>query len=361
MRVRLMIIPAAILMLLFNALSAAQMQDAQVTVPDLTALSPPQAAAQLHQIGLKLGVENYVSWSDASGLPPNTIQTQTPAPGDTVSRGAAVDITVARSANAILIYDTNDFTLVNRTNAPVDLPSLTFRAVDASAAFEAERWGDTLEGNDCVQVWSVPRSSGKSLVECEAVQRWLATTIPGAHFWTTNSGVTEFEVVQNGNVTATCPAAADETTPTRCELFLSPQTPITDATNYVYFVYTVDRLAIVNQALNAWMQLDNMVVYSDHPNLVPRTQIITLSNADLYEHTADDVTRLAANQCVLFIGGAAVETAPPEPCEVIAQSTIDSSISFWSSAFAVSSPSRFDRTTCPAAVPDQVTLCIVPR
>lgn len=355
---------AAILILVLVA-AGIQAQEPLITVPNLTGLFPAQAAAELNRLGLQLGIEVYVSWSSSIGIAPNSIQAQTPAANELAAPGSPVSVIVARTPNARLIYDGNDLTLVNQSTAPLDLSQLSFRlpGQPALASFDATRWANTLNAENCAQVWSVPRGSAKSLPECESIQRWQTSIDPATHFWTPRNDIANFEVVENGTIVGTCPIAIDETNISNCDLFVRPSTPIIDATSFIYLVYTTDRLAIINQASEQWMPLTNIVVYNSNPNLT-RTEV-PLIVTDLPDYGGvtfnGDLTKLAVHQCVLFTAGTIDPATPPESCEIIAQLAMDPTLTFWSVDFQVSSPSRFIRTDCPAAVPDRLSVCIVPR
>jgi len=93
------------LMLGVLALLGAQAALAQdtVTVPDLTGMALPQAAAALNRSGLLLGAENNEGWTLASGLPQNVIAAQSVPAGQSAARGTAVDVTILRAPNAVLI------------------------------------------------------------------------------------------------------------------------------------------------------------------------------------------------------------------------------------------------------------------
>ncbi len=58
-----------------------------VSVPDLTGLNVPQAAALLNRAGLKLGAENAAGWTPESGVPQNTIGGQSIPAGCGGQRG----------------------------------------------------------------------------------------------------------------------------------------------------------------------------------------------------------------------------------------------------------------------------------
>lgn len=343
---------------------SAQAQNPTITVPDLTGLFPAQAAAELDRLGLVLGIEVYANWSPSLGIAPNSIQAQTPAIGVSAEAGYPVSVIVARTPNARLIYDGNDLTLVNQSSAPLDLSTLSFRipGEPVVASFDANRWANVLNGGSCMQVWSVPRGTAKSLPECESIQRWQTSTNPATHFWTPRAELANFEVVDNGTVVGTCPIAVNETDIVNCELFVRPSAAIIDATRFVYFVYTSDRLAIINQSSEQWMPLTDLVVYNSNPNLpvVELPLVVTeLPNFGAVMNSGD-INNLAVHQCVLFMAGG-IDPTPPEPCDIIGQLVMDPAITFWSVDFQVWSPSRHVRTDCPAAVADRLSLCIVPR
>ena len=79
-------------------------------VPDLTGMNVPAAAAALNRLGLALGTETGVAWSEGAAGAPNTIIGQSVPAGQPVTPGAAVDIIVARELNALLIYTTKTMT-----------------------------------------------------------------------------------------------------------------------------------------------------------------------------------------------------------------------------------------------------------
>jgi beta-lactam-binding protein with PASTA domain len=78
-------------------------QDDQVTVPDVTGLSVPAAAALLNRNGMALGLQTEEPWNESLGQPGNTIIGQSLAPGSTAARGTALDVTVLRSPNMLLV------------------------------------------------------------------------------------------------------------------------------------------------------------------------------------------------------------------------------------------------------------------
>src|SRR6187455_146205 len=122
----------AILICLLFVVSAVTAQEQTVTVPDVTGVYVPQAAAILNKNGLRLGVENNQGWTADSGLPENTINGQSIAAGQSAPFGTAVDVNVLRSPNALVIYDDNDLTLVNHSGGDLNLMGMTFVATNGN-------------------------------------------------------------------------------------------------------------------------------------------------------------------------------------------------------------------------------------
>lgn len=348
---------ATIIALIYVSLFASPVgtQEQTVTVPDVTGLNVPSAAALLNKNGLRLGVENNQGWTAESGLPENTINGQSIPAGGTVPFGAAVDVNVLRSPNAAVIFDDNDLTLVNGGSGELNLTGITFVALDgAGAQLAGSRWAGSLRAGQCVQVWSVGRNGPKGVDECATIQNWLVTTNAGEHFWT-GAGGTTFSVLQNGLPRATCPVSH----PGRCEFFLSGSGAGGDATDYVYFAYTPDRLAIINQSPDQWMALDGFYVLNNIANRAP----VFPGDVTLYGSLGPDVetvSRLAPGQCIFYTNQTPENDSPPQPCDVIARLDIGASVIFWGGAFGVASSDGQERT-CPVATPGRLTICVMPR
>lgn len=327
-------------------------------VPDLKGMNVPSAAAALNNAGLALGAEIAEGWTADSGLEQNHIKAQSIAAGESVASGTAIDITVLRAPNALLIYDDNDLTLVNNTGGQINLTGINFSALDGSpASFAASRWSDILRAGQCTQMWSVGRNGPKGLDECPLIQNWLVTTNTSEHFWTGAGGTTHFSVTQNGIERAQCPIA----NPGRCEFFLAGSGSVDDSTPYVYFTYSANTLAIINQSTDQWMLLDGFTLFNNNtaspgapvpvgdPTLYPSSNISPVAR----------VGRLAPGQCVLFTSGVVDAPQPPQPCHVIAYLGIDPTVIFWGAAFDLASNDG-ERHSCPAAT-DSLTVCIMPR
>jgi hypothetical protein len=346
--------------ILFSTVSA---QDS-VTAPDLTGFTVPEAAAMLNRVGLALGVRNSLGWTEASGLPVNTIISQGSAPGIAVTVGSAVDVTVLRAMNVALIYDENDFTIQNRSGVDVGFGGLIFSALDGpGASFAATRWSGGLGANRCAQVWSISRSQPKDIEGCERISNWLVTGNTAEHFWTGLTGATYFSVTLSGAELTRCPTAPAGSAMMRCDLYL-PLPGGDEVTAYVYFAYTPDRLIVFNRSRNQWMPLGNTVLYNFNPNLGQPGAPISLGNVSLYNSLSPvaDVTLLAPGQCVLFTNNQGLEALNlPEACDVIGSLNIDPALIFWSSDFQLDSITDGQRRTCNAATASRLTLCIMPR
>jgi hypothetical protein len=342
---------------LFFSFSALLAQSNPVTVPDLSGLKVPQAAAILNQAGLKLGTETNVGWVEGTVTPPNTISTQSTAAGQTVDRGTTIDVTIPRNLNALLIYDDNDITFVNQTNGALDMNSITFSSVEGNpAVFAGSRWFFSFDNNDCGQLWSVQRNAPKEQPECTESMYWLALVNDrSVHFWTTTNAVAKFAVLQNGIQRAICDAAPPGTqdAPYRCAMYLPTATTDSDVTPYLYFVYTPDSLIIRNRAEDAWMPLADLTITNAQniSDTIPSLLAATTVDA-IY-----DLNRLAPNQCLHFTAGGGTTT--PEACNVIATATPTNL--FWQTGFSFISTTDGKSRSCPPAQAGKLTLCILPR
>lgn len=350
----------ALLILLLCMVHAVWGQEAgseTATVPDVTGLNLPQAAALLNREGLRLGQQTGLTWTEASGLPPGSVTGQSIAPGETVPHGTAVDLTVLSSPNALLIYDDNDITLVNQTGAPINLNGIVLNSLggQSAASFSGSRWAPTVDDGNCAQLWSIGATSAKRLPECGST-RWLTTNNTAEHFWTGSSGAAQFEIVQDGVQRAICPVSTEG----RCAFYLPAAG--TDVTDYLYFVYTTDAVALINNSDDRWMPSGDIWLYNYNPSIMNPGAVVPYGDAEIYRNpdTVADITRLAPGQCLVMTsdnpGG-----RPPQRCDVIAQLDLVSSVAFWLADFEVLSRTDGQRRTCPAATPGRLTLCIMPR
>lgn len=366
MRKRQLVFFALIVLTLFLVTPAAHMQEATIPVPNLVGMNAPQAAAALNHVGLALGAQTNVGWTAESGLPQNTIGSQSLFPDQPVSPGTAVDVTVLRSPNVALMYDENDITLINNTGATLDLNGLVFGMVEGTspAAFAATRWMGALEAGGCTQLWSVLRSVPKDVEGCAGINRWLTNVNnTSEHFWTALNGVVTFSIVYNGVQYTTCPAAPAGAQPMRCETYL-PVGGAAEVTPFIYFAYTSDRLIVFNRSQNQWMPLADTPVINLNPNITVPEPRVPLADPTVVTplNPVANVALLAPNQCLLFTNNISPELPNlPEPCDVIAQGNIDPNLTFWTADFDIVSVTDGRRRTCAAATPGRLTICMMSR
>jgi hypothetical protein len=354
-KTRLLVIIVGLLLIVVQTTFAQE----TVTMPDVTGMSVPVAAAELNRAGIRVGQEIGEPWTPDSGLEQNTVGAQSVAPGTQVEVGSSVDLTVLRSPNMLLIYDDNDLTLVNRTGTEIDITGISFRALDGNqASFSASRWGGRLRENRCAQIWSVNRNGAKGLDECEFIEHWLTTTNSGEHFWTGAGGTTRFAVTHNGIERAVCSIGGLA----RCECYMPAGGTSADVTQHVYFAYTEDRLALINNTNDKWMPLNGLRVLNNH--VEPRGASLDFTNQSLYGRNlnpAANLNQLAPGQCIFFTNSAATSDEPPQPCDVVARLDIATSLIFWGADFPVESVTDNQPHTCPVAEAGRLTLCIMPR
>jgi hypothetical protein len=332
-------------------------QDA--TMPDLRGMTVPQAAALLNRNGIVVGAENNVAWTAESGLPQNTIGDQSVPAGQAAARGMVVDLTVLRSPNTLLIYDDNDLTMVNRSGGVMGLEGLIFRSMGGSAEsfFTATRWAGALDGDDCGQIWSVPRGEPKDLPECPSNTFWMTTQFEEAHFWTGAFGATQFRVEQSGIERAVCPIV----NPGTCEFFLAGGGGAGEITPFVYFAYTPDQLLVRNSSDDQWMPLDGVQIVNNAPSVVGSTFAFANPEAFGNPQTIGRINRLAPGQCLHYTGSATIGETLPQPCEVVARLDLDPNVNFWTQPFGVDSVTDDLSHTCPAATAGRLTICVMPR
>lgn len=350
-------IKTLLIVLAVMALSLPVLAQEPVTMPDLTGLNLPQAGAALNRLGLRLGTELNVVREPGSTEPLQRIIGQAIPAGTEVEPGTAVDITVLRAANMLLIYDDNDLTLANVSQQNLNIGNLMFNALDGNgASFAASRWGDQLRSNQCMQVWSVGRNGPKGLPECRLIQTWRVTTNRAEHFWTGAGGTTQFSVVQGGVERAVCSVAAG-----RCEFFFPPNPRTGPVTPYIHFAYTTDRLAIINTSEDRWMAVGQVVVENNFAE--PRGATVSIGQPSLFGNpdTLGMTYLLAPDQCLLFTNSGPDTDTPPRPCDVVARLDVGPNVIFWGADFPVRGVTDSQPRTCPAARPERITLCIVPR
>ncbi len=352
-------------LLLLLPFTAFAQDGAAVPVPDLIGASLPEAAARLNAAGLALGPQTDQPWAESAGLPGNTVSAQAVPPGQSIAAGSAVGVTVLRSPNVLLLYDRDGITLINQTGASLDLNGLIFSALDgaAAASFPATNWLGSLPAGDCAQLWAVRRTGPSRPAECEALQRWLSTVNPGAHFWTDANSVTRFSVAYGGIERATCDGAVAGAGQQRCAFYLPAGGAAGDVTEYIYLAYTTDRLIVFNQSADRWMPLGETQIYNYNPNIAIPGSSLVVGDASLYAvvNPVAEISRLAPGQCLFMTNSNPEAVTPPQPCEVIARLDIGPDLIFWAADFEVGSASDGQQRTCPAASAGKLTLCVMPR
>jgi hypothetical protein len=213
-------------------------------------------------------------------------------------------------------------------------------------------------------VWSVIRSVPKDVEGCARINAWLTSVNNTTeHFWTALNGVSRFNIVQNGVERGSCSAAPPETQPLRCDIYL-PVNASEDATPYIYFAYTPERLIIHNRSQDQFMPLTSTPIYNNNPNLTSLGQGINPGDPGLYRpvNPVATVTQLAPNQCVLFTNSTNLESLEtPEPCDVIARLDIDPTLIFWAASFDLDSATDGRRRSCAGATAGRLTICVMTR
>jgi hypothetical protein len=339
-------------------------QENTVPVPNLAGLSVPRAAAELNRVGLVLGTRQYEAWTAASAVPQSTIRDQSLPAGQAVAPGAAVNVTVLQSPNLTLVYDENDFTVINQTGSDIRLDNLSFHAIEGHAALAASQWAGGLRTNYCVQIWSIQRSTPKDVAGCEGMQNWFSNVNNRVmHFWTALNGVSRFVVAQDGVVRGECEAAAAGAEPRQCQVYISAAQS-DELTPYLYFAYTPSRLIILNRSEDRWMMVRDAVILNNNPNLSQPGMGIRLGDPSLYQviNPVANLTQLAPGQCLLFTNGAGLESLNlPQACDVVGQLNIDPNLIFWGSPFTVNSITDGQQRSCDGAIADRLTICVMPR
>ncbi len=336
-------------------------QNDTISAPDLTGLTPPRAAAILNRIGFNLGKETAKLWTAESGLPQNAISAQSIPPGQKSQRGTAIDVTVLRPSNLILLYDDKSLTLANQTGDALDLTQFTFNTLDGTKriTFQGTLWqADQVDNNQCAQIAAVRAQGPTQTAPCAGIQTWFWTTNAGNHFWIGINGVTRFDVVQAGIERGTCNTAPVGAAQQRCDIYLNAEQ---DAADYVYFAYTPDQLVVINKSADKWMPLngDNIINYA--PAVAGSTFAFADPKVFGNPVTIGQTDRLAPNQCLLYTNRAAPSGTAPEPCDVIARLDLEANVVFWTQDFDLNSVTDDVQHTCPAATSGKVTVCIMPR
>lgn len=338
--------------------------DTGITVPNIIGITLPEAAALLNQNSLRLGTQTFAQWLVASGQDVNTIGEQSPTAGTSVEPGTFIDFTLLRDNNTVLLYDSNDLTLLNDDEQDIRVREIVFRSNGTpQAIFRASDWQPrSVRSQQCLQVWSILRNGPKPVDACNFIQAdgFLTTTNSSDHFWTGSGGATEFTVTQDGVYRGTCSInvdvanmGTDAEAVQQCELYLSPGAIPQDVIEYVYMSYTSDQLLLMNLTANQWLPTSQIRII----------QGLTLGDPSLFdEEIIGNVELLAPGQCLRFIReGIATSTALPEDCHVIAEAILDDDDVFWDSNFNMDNFITQNARECLGAISNQNMICILPR
>jgi PASTA domain len=335
------------LFVLFLPFSLGAQDNTAPTIPDVTGLPVPQAAATLNRAGFRLGTQTF---TESSGSAINTVSEQSPIPGESAEAGTQVDLTVQRAFNTRLVWDENDFTVVfNGNSGSADalwLNRLNFMTRSGPDAQFIGRWSElSILSGFCAQIWTEPVRGAKDVPGCAAARTtlWLTTNNPAEHFWT--NGAAQFEVTQDGVYRGMCEVAALE-----CRLYLPPGLVAPDVTEYFYFVYTPEQFLMINQSADRWMPTYQLSING--------YALGSSANYDL-SNIIGDVHLLAPEQCLQFASTVLDETALSEPCDLIASTAVDTR--FWASGFERVSTIDGETRICPPPVSGQPTICLLPR
>jgi hypothetical protein len=343
-----------ILLIALNIPVSAQSDDVTdgVLVPDVRGMRLPIAAAALNGIGLALGEVTLETWTHDSGVDYGTVGAQSPMPQDRVEPGSAVDLTVRRMGQIVLIYDADSFTLVNQSGAQLDTTAIEFVALEGDAQFFPTHITNRLEDGGCLQLWSVNRVSADWLLECDNM-RWIRSMNALDFFWHPNPGA-RFVVRQSGADVALCGTVIDNVPQQRCVVNLETPYEHNEIANYVYFAYTADQFALANVSRTQWMPVAEVLIQAGE-NTIP------VGAADLYgnHHAVADLTRLAPGQCLLLTSTEVAEPLPVGVCSIIGFVEIEPDAVFWTEAFEVDAGEQMGGCL-PAAV-NAPTTCTVER
>lgn len=353
----------SITILLFLSLIALPVlsQD-DVTVPDVTGLTIPEAVARLNASGLRLGEQIAEPLTNQTQ---GTVAGQNIEAGSSIAYGSEIALNVYSNTRITIIYDDNDLTMLNQAGASISMDGLVFSSTDGTKRFLATGWQNELEAGDCTQIWSIARREPKQVDGCDSIF-WQTTNNESEFFWTQSAGVSQFNITLNNDLVASCDAAPINTqdSPLTCEFYVVTDNVNTLASDFVYFVYTTDRFIVMNTNTDLWMPLTETPIFNFNPQISNPGASFILGDNSLFPDTdiIGDVRRLAPGQCILFTVTPLTDATAPEECHVLAQRDFAPEIAFWLANFELESPySDNGRATCPAAVENRVTTCIMPR
>lgn len=365
--VRILALLAAVALTSSLSIQAARQQVS--LVPDIVGLSLPRATATLNAVGIGVGSVIDLMWSEASGLPLNSVGAQSALPGDSVPMGTRIDLVVLRQPNITLLYDENGLAVHNHSNTTLALPALAFTGIsgNTAAAFAGERWAASLPDERCAYLARPESEAPATIPGCSRIDLRLTTEQPAEQFWTTASGVTNFNVLYQGEERGTCPAAPAGSAFLSCPIHL-PIDLDAESTDYLFMAYTTERLIVFNPSQDRFMPLDEITIINNaaggDPALGANGDRIAIGDASQYVRTnpVAAISTLAPQQCILFTNSANLDVYDTlQACTLVAQLNIDPNLIFWAAPFSFTSQLDGQQRTCPAATPGRLTLCVMPR
>lgn len=336
-------------------------QSTTTSVPDLSGFNVPQAESILHLAGLRLGVQTVVFDNSVAIDQLGTIVNQSVGAGDRVELGQVIDISIVHAPNVRFIYDDNDLTLINQTGRVIPLDVFTLGGNGTSPLIlEGNRWGiSAIPAGGCIQIWSIGRAAPKQVEGCSDITAWFSSANnPDLHVWTQVRDMTSFDVILDGVVWMTCPAAppASQDSPTVCDVYL-PTSPAPEQGGFLYLTYTNDVFSALNPSTDTWMPLTA-------PLTTSMGDVVRLNEPSVYSQTLPIVLtsdgsllpRLAPGECLLLYSEDEIDATAPEPCGlIVAEGQADL---FWRDDFRVTGSDGVSRV-CKGASPDKLTVCIM--
>jgi hypothetical protein len=124
----------------------------------------------------------------------------------------------ALPADVRLIYDAQGLTLLNLTDASIDVSSLTFTQLQADGTaltFRSAMWSRgsappaALPPGDCFQVWTADEVELQPPPECATRHAWSRVS-PLRRFWASDVPDAVFSVTRGDTPLAQCPVAPGE-------------------------------------------------------------------------------------------------------------------------------------------------------
>jgi hypothetical protein len=340
-----------LIMLCFLAIPAWGQDSSQTevpTMPNLSGLTVPQAHTLLYERGLELE-PIIVSTNSGTGRL-NSIIDQSLAAGEVINEGTVISVTVLREYNLELIWESQDqgdeaFTIVNLTESLINLEQLLFEKADGSRRLDTNLWPNELRERQCIQLWPFEVTDGFQLPECNFLQGGgiLSVLNESQQFW---RGEGSFYVSQEGLRRAECQILDG-----RCQIWVSPSAISEEFSPYVFLTYNPHELIIHNRSESEWLPL-NQLALNDSPALND------VREWDVFRFS-ETMPFLAPNQCVRFSDSF---TNSLVNCIEIASRELAQAEIFWRSDFTVHSLHLGDVSkTCPAALGDMPTICLLLR